>query len=416
MYYIFNRYLSSKTLFIWVSELALLFTTALLLTALRLNFQTAAVVSYDPQFLKTIVLTVTYAVIFHYLGLYTPELYHPSRQMLTRLIQATGVATIVVFCIFFIFPSTKAWRGIILGYIVVLPFFLVGWRKLFSRWVKVELPSNRVLIIGSGDLAKKIGADIYNKYVHGLKLVGFIDDDPSKLGHSIVNPGVVGGYGDIGRIADVEKIDRIIIALHDRRAKLPMSALLDCKLRGISIEEGETFHERATGKIPLDHLKPSWMVFSDGFKSLRSRKILKRFFDVLLSITGLLIASPILLLTSILIRCESKGPTIFSQKRVGENGKIFEIYKFRSMRQDAEASTGPVWAGTDDQRITTMGRFIRKTRRRYELRGTPSRAPVLRGKAQGGHPLLRDTLGHQARDNRLGSDQVPVRRHGKRRT
>lgn len=362
MYFIFNRYLSPKTLFIWVSECVLLFLTALLLTAVRFSFESSALVTYDPQFIKTIVLTGTYAIIFHFFGLYAPELYRPGRHMFNRLIQATAVGTIVLFCIFFMIPSLKAWRGILLANTLLLPFFLIGWRSLFARWLRLELPSNRVLIIGSGDLAKDIGADIYNRKVHGLKLVGFIDDDPAKLGHSIVNPGVIGGYGDIGRVARSEKVDRIIIALHDRRSKLPMSALLDCKLKGISVEEGETFHERATGKIPLDHLKPSWMVFSDGFKSLRSRKILKRFFDLVFSTVGLSIFLPVMLLTAVLIKIESSGPVIFSQERVGENGKLFKIYKFRSMRQDAEAGTGPVWAGSDDDRITRVGRFIRKTR------------------------------------------------------
>ncbi|MDP2689934.1 MAG: exopolysaccharide biosynthesis polyprenyl glycosylphosphotransferase, partial [Deltaproteobacteria bacterium] len=138
--------------------------------------------------------------------------------------------------------------------------------------------------------------------------------------------------------------------------------LLDCKLKGIQVEEGETFNERVTGNIPLDHLKPSWMVFSDGFKSLRSRKIVKRALDLFLAVVGLVAASPIMLLTALLVKLESKGPVILSQARVGENGREFNIYKFRSMREDAEVSTGPVWAGAKDPRVTRVGAVIRKIR------------------------------------------------------
>ncbi|HXI09455.1 MAG TPA: TIGR03013 family XrtA/PEP-CTERM system glycosyltransferase, partial [Thermodesulfobacteriota bacterium] len=168
--------------------------------------------------------------------------------------------------------------------------------------------------------------------------------------------------GDIRRLVGSEKIDRIIIALNDRRAKLPMSALLDCKLAGVVIEEGETFNERLSGKIPLDHLKPSWMVFSDGFRSLRSRKTVKRVIDVVLSLVCLILTLPIFLITAILIKLDSRGPVIFKQVRVGENGKHFNVYKFRSMRTDAESASGPVWASKKDDRVTRVGRVIRKIR------------------------------------------------------
>jgi len=375
MFFIFNRYFSAKTIFIWTSEMCLLFGTVFALTALRFNFQLSTLFAYDPQFLKTATITLTYAVIFYYFGLYSSELYKPSRQMIMCLMQAVLAGTFILFCIFFIFPSFRAWRGILLANMLVIPIVIFISRTFFANLVHMRLPSNRVLIIGSGDLARSIGKDIYSDRVYGLKLVGFIDDAPSLLGVSIVNPGVIGGYGDIARLTKKLHIDRIIVALKDRRAKLPMSALLDCKLRGVTIEEGETFHERATGKIPVDHLKPSWMVFSDGFKSLRSQKIMKRIFDVALSSIGLLFAWPIMALTAIAIKLESRGPVIFSQERVGENGKVFRIYKFRSMRQDAEEGTGPKWAQANDSRITRVGAFIRKVR----LDELPQLVNVLKG-------------------------------------
>jgi len=352
----------SRFLLVWASEFALIFLSAIVAASIRLYFDNGLIKHYDPHFIKTGVLTLTYVAYFYYFDLYMPEMYRPSRVMFTRLMSATVLATVTLLTIFYMIPSLKTWRGILLIETLILPPLIMLWRLMFSRIKSFNLPSKRVLIIGSGDLAKKIGGAIHRQSEYGLKLAGFIDDDPTKLGVSIVNPGVVGGYGDINRVVASDKINMIIVALPDRRAKLPMSALLDCKLKGISVIEGETFNERLTGNIPLDHLKPSWMVFSDGFQSLRSRKIVKRTFDLVIAVIFLILSAPLMAITALLVKLESRGPIIFSQIRVGEHGKEFEIYKFRSMRADAEAKTGPVWANATDNRVTRVGKVIRKIR------------------------------------------------------
>lgn len=352
----------TSTFLIVAVELALVFLSALGATVIRLFFDGLKLSNYDPYFFKTAAIAATYVTTNYFFNLYRADMYRPSRNMVMRFMKATIVANIALFTIFYMLPELKTWRGILLINTLLLPIIIILWRLVASKLLKVELPIKRVLIMGSGELAKKIGAEIYHQSEHGLRLVGFIDDDPDKLGKSIVNPGVIGGYGDISRLSRTEAIDIIIVALPDRRAKLPMSALLDCKLRGVQVEEGETFNERVTGKIPLDHLKPSWMVFSDGFKSLRSKKIVKRSLDLIFSFILLTLTAPIMLLTAIIIKLESKGPVIFKQVRVGENDKEFNIYKFRSMRQDAEAATGPVWASSSDNRVTKVGKIIRLIR------------------------------------------------------
>ncbi|MFQ5736289.1 MAG: TIGR03013 family XrtA/PEP-CTERM system glycosyltransferase [Thermodesulfobacteriota bacterium] len=352
----------SRFFVVWVSEFILIFLSSTAAASVRLYFDNGNIQYYDPFFVKTGVLTITYVIYFYYFDLYTPDMYRPSRLMFIKLMSASVLATVTLLSIFYVVPSLKTWRGILLIETLMLPPLILVWRLFLSRVKGLNLPSKRVLIIGSGALAKKIGGAIHRQSEYGLQLAGFIDDDPSKLGVSIVNPGVVGGYGDINRVVASDHIHMIIVALPDRRAKLPMSALLDCKLKGISVIEGETFNERITGNIPLDHLKPSWMVFSDGFKSLRSRKILKRSLDLAMAVVCLILSSPLMLLTAALVKLESKGPAIFSQVRVGEHGKEFNVYKFRSMMQDAEASTGPVWAGATDNRVTRVGRVIRKIR------------------------------------------------------
>ena len=281
MYYLFfNRYLSGRTIFVRIVESLLVVLTITLVTAIRFGFHGDHIIKYDPSFMKTSVMAGTYLVVYHYFGLYEPFLFSPKPQMIVRLFQSTIVGTIILFIIYFIFPEVKTWRGVLLVNTFMLPVLLLLWRTVFTKWLSLGLPEQRVMIIGSEELAKKVGTVVYKQSGLGLKLVGFIDDDPAKLGKSIVNPGVIGSSLDIQRLVNSEKIDRIIVASSDRRTKLPMPELLECKLHGIQVEEGETFLERMTGKVLLHQLKPSWIVFSDGFKSLRSRKILKRLFDV----------------------------------------------------------------------------------------------------------------------------------------
>ncbi len=356
-----NRYGSKRLWYVTCAEGLFIFLMLLASASIRMAIETGDF-GPSPEYLKSAVLTGIYMLSFYYFDLFTPEMFQPSRHMFNKLVQAIAVALIVQFSLFYFVPSMRVWRGVLFMSVLILPPAIVLFRFVLSKILSIELPGKRVLIIGSGELAKKIGQDIYGRPDQGLKLVGFVDDDPAKFGVSIVNPGVIGGYGDILQITRTEDIDMIIVALQDRRSKLPISALLDCKLRGISVEEGETFKERQSGKIPLDHLKPSWMVFSDGFKSLRSRKLVKRFLDVVVSSICLVVSLPIMAVVAALIRLESRGPVIFKQVRVGENGKEFNIYKFRSMRNDAESETGPVWAVTQDNRVTRIGNIIRLLR------------------------------------------------------
>ena len=365
MYFFFNRYISAKALCIWSSDLALLIISAFLavsFASIILPVQgNSSSLHLEPN--MAIFLALSNLIAFYYFDLFKPKLYRVSRQMMLKLAQAVLCASLILTLIYCtIYSFTLLCSGAILANALILPLFLVSWRTAFAKWFKIEFPEKRVLILGTGELAKKIGREIYDEEHKAHTLVGFIDDAPPKQSVSIVNPGVIGGYGDIANIVAEKNIDKIIVAFPDRRAKLPMSALLRCKMKGITIIEGATFHERFTGKIPLNQLRPSWLVFCDGFKSLNSRKLLKRFLDVIASIVLLIIATPVMAVTALLIKLESKGPILFSQARVGEGGKEFNIYKFRSMREDAEKKTGPVWAISNDDRITRVGKIIRKTR------------------------------------------------------
>ena len=176
------------------------------------------------------------------------------------------------------------------------------------------------------------------------------------------------GYALLGKIQDLDVLveetrpDIVVVAQIDRRGCFPTKALLECRLRGIRVEDWPTFYEKATGKILVTAVRPSWLIFSDGFVKTTRTEIVKRLFDITVSVIGLALAAPIMAVVALAIKIESSGPMLYRQSRLGQNGCVFILNKFRSMRQDAEKHTGPVWTTAKDTRITRVGAVLRRTR------------------------------------------------------
>jgi len=219
-----------------------------------------------------------------------------------------------------------------------------------------------------------VARQIQSQHDFGYRVIGYIDDSPSR-GTGVLNPATVGTPEDIPAIVQQYDVDRIVVGLSDRRGRLPISELLQAKLSGIRVEDATTTYERLTGKILIDDLKPSWLIFSDGFVISRWTRFWKRAIDLVLATVGFILSAPLTLLTALAVYLESEGPVLYCQERVGEHGRIFTVFKFRSMRADAESDGTPVWARENDDRVTRVGRFIRKTR----LDELPQLWNVLRG-------------------------------------
>jgi sugar transferase (PEP-CTERM system associated) len=196
----------------------------------------------------------------------------------------------------------------------------------------------------------------------GVEIVGFIDPDPSKVGEPMINPGIIGTVDDISTIIRTRSVDRVVVSLADARGKLPMNKLLDMKLQGVTFDHLASVYEEYTGKIALENLRPSWLIFSSGFNGTRAVKAAKRLMDIAAAVTGLVLAGPLMLAIAAMVRLTSSGPALYHQVRVGYRDRQFVLHKFRSMRVDAEALTGAVWAKAGDPRVTPIGRFLRKSR------------------------------------------------------
>jgi sugar transferase (PEP-CTERM system associated) len=246
-------------------------------------------------------------------------------------------------------------------FIVVL---VTGWRIAFE-WLSLNgRPTERLLIVGTASAAVTLARELFERRTElGVELVGFVDSDPSKVGMPLINPGVIGIVSDIPAIVRSRRVDRVVVSLADARGKLNMDELLDMKLnQGVRFDHLASVYEQYTGKIAVENLRPSWVIFSEGFrKSLRLAAV-KRTSDVVLAVLGLLVAAPIMAIVAVAIRLTSPGPVLYSQQRVGKDGALFTIYKFRSMRVDAEALSGAVWSTADDPRVTRVGRLLRRAR------------------------------------------------------
>jgi sugar transferase (PEP-CTERM system associated) len=187
---------------------------------------------------------------------------------------------------------------------------------------------------------------------------------------------VVGTTMEIFTVVQAQRVNLIVVALDDRRGKMPMSDLLRCRLAGVRVEEATTFYERLAGKILVHNLRPSWLLFGWGFNRARLFQNTKRLLDVVAAGALLVLLSPLLALIAALIRLTSPGPVLYRQSRVGERGRVFAVLKFRSMRLGAEAATGPVWATEGfDSRVTVLGRYLRK----FRLDELPQLLNILRG-------------------------------------
>jgi sugar transferase (PEP-CTERM system associated) len=313
----------------------------------------------------------------HYCDLYDLRMLQDRRGLVVGLIQAMGSASLIVALLYYWLPSLIIGRGVFVIGSVFIVALVAGWRMAFE-WLSLRVgPAERLLIVGTGDAAVALARELFERRQElGVELVGFVDPDARRVGSPVINPGVIGTIRDIPAITRERKVDRVVVSLADARGKLPMDQLLDMKLNdGVRFDHLASVYEEYTGRIAIENLRPSWLIFSGGFRKSRWTATAKRMLDTLLSAIGLLIVLPVFPIIAIAIRLTSPGPVFYSQRRVGREGRPFTIYKFRSMRQDAEARSGAVWSTENDPRVTPIGRFLRRTR----LDEVPQFWNVLRG-------------------------------------
>ena len=299
---------------------------------------------------------------FYLFDLYDFIVMHNRRELVLRLVQALGLAWIGLAILFYAYPQLMLGRGVSLIALPLAIALMVGWRISIHWFLGHPDFGERILIVGSGNLAVAVAHEVLNRPDAGYRIVGFVGTNADQMGKSLINPRVIGLTDDIEETVKREGIDRIVVAMGERRGQLPTTNLLKLSLSGdVSIEEGASFYERVTGRVSLDMIRPSWLIFTGPGRQAKLAAIARNGMHRLVALIGLLVSLPLGVLTAILIKVDSRGPVFYRQERVGKNGRPFVLTKFRSMKVDAEKA-GPVWASKGDERTTRVGRMIRKMR------------------------------------------------------
>jgi sugar transferase (PEP-CTERM system associated) len=350
---VFNRHVSMRGLTVFGFETVLISGSVVVAAQLHGVF--------DPAMLwKVVLVTLLCELCFYYNDLYDLTRVHAKGELVVRVLQGTGAAAIALAALSAFLPSVLLGSGIFMTTLGLILIAVPLWRVAFNGLTSDPHLVERILVVGTGTVAQTVARQIRTQHDFAYRIVGFIEDPAAGDTGGGAAP-VIGLPADLTQLIHQHRIDRVVVGLADRRGRLPIQELLQAKLTGVRVEDAATTYERITGKILVDDLKPSWLIFSDGFCASRATRASKRMFDLVLALVGFVIGAPLMLLTAIAVRLDSKGPIFYCQERVGQHGRPFTLCKFRSMRTDAEQGT-PIWAKDKDDRVTRVGRFIRAAR------------------------------------------------------
>ena len=352
--------ISWRSSWLIVCETGLILAAIVLAAYLRLGHRATDVLGEGLH--KALLIAGVTLLSLYFADLYDYRVITERRELFVRAMQALGGASLILAVLYYWFPDLIVGRGVFAIAAMFVITLVFGWRILFE-WANRRVgPRERLLLVGTSDSAVKLARELHERRDLGVEIVGFVDADPARVGTPVFNPGVIGTIDDIPAIVRARAVDQVVVSLGDARGRLPMDKLLEMKLDGVSFDHLPSTYEKYTGKIAVENLRPSWLIFSSGFKKTTTLIAAKRAVDVAFAATGLVLGAPLFLVVALLIRLTSHGPVLYHQRRVGQHGRVFVLHKFRSMTVDAEKATGAVWAQREDRRVTGIGRLLRRSR------------------------------------------------------
>ncbi|MGE3539919.1 MAG: TIGR03013 family XrtA/PEP-CTERM system glycosyltransferase [Candidatus Tectimicrobiota bacterium] len=356
---IFKHYISWYLALLVVAEILIaassLYTTQLLRQYFAFE---SRLLGFEVICAQAFVLAFAMCIAFYILGLYDLGLVLRRGELLLKIGAGLVAIFFIIASVDFLMPSLQFHSADFLLWTSIFLPITFAFRLCFY-WA-INLNKEKVLILGVNTIARNIATELAHGQNHGFEIQGFVAEKAEPEADTL-------GYSNLGLITELESIVRehrpnvVVVALSERRGTFPYREILDCKLEGIRVEDWPTFYEKLTGKILIQNLRPSWLIFADGFTRNHLMRTMKRLTDILLALVGLCVSLPIMALLACLIKLDSRGSVFFRQERVGEKGKVFTLFKFRTMVQDAEKDTGPVWSQNADPRTTRLGRMLRRT-------------------------------------------------------
>lgn len=366
---LFNVYYSKRTLVLIGCE-SLLVSGTFLLTALLQMGSSAAnfVLLYENGWLKIMGITTLTLLLNYYFDLYEPRRISETWQVYFRLLLVMSLLSFALAGLLYVSPRLDFGGSVAMLGVSALAVMLILWRFTYQWASSLALFSERVYVLGHGQQARNVVGILSANRSSGMRLIGWSGDTDAS-GNSTAYSDALTPF-----CSPRSRIDRVIVAVEDRRESLPIKQLLDLRLYGVEVENCTALIERLSGRVALDGLYPSTLIFADGFRLRAAQQFFRRTLSFMVALVALTICLPFLPLIILAVRLSSPGPVLFRQTRVGRLGQPFTVYKFRTMRQDAEKN-GAVWAKRNDPRVTRLGRFMRKTR----LDEIPQLWNVLRG-------------------------------------
>jgi sugar transferase (PEP-CTERM system associated) len=350
---LFNVYYPVRTLILLAGEALIVWTSFVVGTLLTVREDSWLVLNYEYGYYKILVVTVLVLLCSHWFDLYDPARFSAKGELYFRLLLVPGLLALAMAAVSYVFPRALIGNGSSLMGLVILTFALFGWRLAYAWLAQRPYLQERVYVLGTGERAQRLVQGLRQRGELGIEVVGWTGNVEGALTRESVASHLM---------ENESHVHRVIVAMPDRRGTIPMPELLQLRLRGVKVEEATSWLEKISGRIEVDQLYPSWLIFQDGFRSNATFVGLRRFLSILVSFISLVLVLPVLPLVVLAIKLDSRGPVLYRQQRVGRGGVTFYCYKFRTMRQNAEADTGPTWADDDDPRITSVGRFLRASR------------------------------------------------------
>lgn len=362
MFRVFRHYIPVRVVTLLAGDLAIFVWAAYAGVWLRFWADPMAMAAIGPIFPKALFFASVNISIAFLLGLYAAE-GNPDTRDTTARVVVTGLAGAVAnSALFYLIPNLSLGRGMFVLAMLAGAVVFLNWRLFFLWMMRQPGLNSRILVVGAGPAAGIVDDILSNGFNPGFQVVGYVEESGGGPRAVQTNRVFQHSENSLYRLALKERVNKIVVALGERRGAFPLKEILTCKMMGIEVLDLPTFYEQVSGRILLKDLRPSWLIFSDGFRKNATALAAKRMVDILLACVGLILALPLLPLAALAVKIDSRGTILFRQTRVGQHGRLFTLYKLRTMREDAEAETGPVWAAEGDPRVTRLGRFLRASR------------------------------------------------------
>jgi len=358
-----NRFFSLRSAICFLVEGGIIILSVMASFILLHSPAGTPVVSMGDVVARALVIAFFCQSCMYLLDLYNFRLSQTLGELLFALAIAIGFVCIGIGLLSYAIPKFGVAQKMYYLSILIASVSLLIWRLLYEMYLIRFAPRENILIVGTGEVARQVGEEVRKRQRLGFRLVGFIGSPAVKSNPSMGGVGeVLGDPAQMDRIIAEHGVDRIVVAITERRGEYPVKEMLALRVGGAQVVEWPGFFEKLSGRIPIDSLAPSFFIFNEGFRKSRILLWFRRVITAIVTAVALVILLPLFLVVGILIKLDSPGPVIYSQIRVGQNGKMIRIYKFRSMRNDAEQNGDAVWAVENDPRVTRIGHFLRKSR------------------------------------------------------